>query len=55
MTSLVHLTDEGLGYGAFEKGKAHRVCRMAFNDRLLPLNGQGGDGRTSGRVLVYRP
>ncbi len=27
---------------------------MAFYDGLLPLNGWGEDGRTIGRVLVYR-
>jgi hypothetical protein len=27
---------------------------MAFHDGLLPFNGWGEDGRTIGRVLVYR-
>jgi hypothetical protein len=58
VTSLVHLSIEDLAYGKVKKGKVHmthRMCWMAFNNGLLPLNGWGEDGRTNGGVLVYRP
>jgi hypothetical protein len=58
VTSPVHLSRKDLTYEALKERKAHRtnrMCWMAFDDGLLPLNGWRENGRTNGGVLVYRP